>query len=173
MHGKGDSLSVRSQWSSGRATRQQASELRTPAPGLTIRLTPDDSGHTLERMASSPGPQPYLVTVPDLIGLSAQQAHDFARRAQLIAVGPDPDAVPSMRGVVSGQSPAAGSLAARWSTVVIWTIRGGGGPGDAGVREPRNPSPPPLAVSVHDPEPLPEPPMGRVTVEPVEEPAGE
>ena len=124
-------------------------------------------------MASSPGPQPYLVTVPDLIGLSAQQAHDFARRAQLVAVGPDPDARPSMRGVVSGQSPAAGSLAARWSTVVIWTIRGGGGPGDAGVREPRNPSPPPLAVSVHDPEPLPEPPMGRVTVEPVEEPAGE
>lgn len=128
-------------------------------------------------MASSPGPQPYLVTVPDLIGLSAQQARDFARRAQLIAVGPDPDALPSVHGVVSGQSPAAGSLAARWSSVVIWTLRGGGGPGDAGVREPRNPNPPPLAVSVHDPEPLPEPPMGHVTVEvavePVEEPAGE
>jgi hypothetical protein len=162
-----------SQWSSGRATRQQASELRTSALCLTIRLTPADGGHTLGRMASSPGPQPYLVTVPDLIGLSPQQARDFARRAQLIAVGPDPDARPPMDGVVSGQSPASGSLAARWSSVVIWTIRRGGGPGDAGVREPRNPSPPPLAVSVHDPEPLPEPPMGHVAVEQLEEPAAE
>ncbi|WP_052433305.1 PASTA domain-containing protein [Streptacidiphilus carbonis] len=125
-------------------------------------------------MASSPGPQPYLVTVPDLIGLSPQQARDFARRAQLVAAGPDPDARPAMDGTVSAQAPGAGSLAARWSTVVIWTVHRGGGPGgDAGVREPRNPSPPPLAVSVHDPEPGPEPPMGHVTVEQLDEPAAE
>ncbi|MEY9967764.1 beta-lactam-binding protein with PASTA domain [Streptacidiphilus sp. MAP12-16] len=112
-------------------------------------------------MASSPGRQPILVTVPDLVGLRAQQARDFAHRAQLVAVGPDPDLGPTIIGTVTRQDPPPGALAARWSIVTIWTTRGG--PGDAGVREPRIPSPPPLAVSVHDPEPVPVPePEGEV-----------
>jgi beta-lactam-binding protein with PASTA domain len=108
-------------------------------------------------MASSPGPQPAQVTVPDLVGLPADTARDFAHRAQLVAVGPDPDAVlpfPTAGSVVR-QEPLPGTLATRWSTVVIWTRRGG--PGDAGVREPRRPNPPPLSVQAHADEPAPEP----------------
>jgi beta-lactam-binding protein with PASTA domain len=108
-------------------------------------------------MAPTPGQSPVLVTVPDLLRLSARTARDFAHRSQLVAVGPDPDAGATTSGIVVEQQPAPGVAVPRWSTVVIWTS---GGPGDAGVREPRRPSPPPLSVQEHLPEHAPEPPPG-------------
>lgn len=110
-------------------------------------------------MASTPGQPPVLVTVPNLLHLPVHTARDFARRSQLVAVGPDLDAAPDLSdtglvGTVVDQQPLAGTPVPRWSTVVIWTS---GGPGDAGVREPRRPNPPPLSVQQHAEEPPPAP----------------
>lgn len=106
-------------------------------------------------MASTPGQPPVLVTVPNLLRLPAQVARDFAHRAQLVAVGPDLDSGPTVSGTVVQQEPLPGAAVPRWSTVVIRTSHGG--PGDAGVREPRRPNPPPLSVQLHAEEPPPAP----------------
>jgi hypothetical protein len=102
-------------------------------------------------MASTSGLPPASVTVPDLLGLPAHAARDFAHRSQLIAVGPDPDAGALDSGVVVQQDPPPGAMVPRWSTVVVRTDRSG--PGDAGVREPRRPGPPPRSVRLHAEEP--------------------
>jgi len=104
-------------------------------------------------MVSAPGQPPVLVSVPNLLGLSADTARDFAHRSQLLAVGPDPDAVLPGTGTVLRQQPHPHTMVPRWSTVVIWTDTG---PGDAGVREPRRPNPPPLSVQLHAAEPTPD-----------------
>ncbi len=121
-------------------------------------------------MTSAPGQPSALVTVPNLLHLPVYTARDFARRSQLIAVGPDLDATAALStatlsgsaladaaiadsvlsGTVVDQDPPAGTPVPRWSTVVLWTS---GGPGDAGVREPRRPNPPPLSVLQHAEEP--------------------
>ncbi len=106
-------------------------------------------------MEPRPGQRPVQVTVPNLVGLHIAVARDFAHRSQLVAVGPDPDLPAAVTGTVVRQDPLPGNTVPRWSTVLIWTSDRG--PGDAGVREPRRPSPPPLSVQLHEDEPLPAP----------------
>ena len=105
-----------------------------------------------------PSPRSDQVTVPDLLGLPADTARDFAHRAQLVAIGPDPDTALPTTGRVVRQDPPPATSVLRWSTVIIWTRQDG--PGDAGVREPRRPNPPPLSVQAHADEPRPEPSPG-------------
>ena len=102
---------------------------------------------------ASPADEPSadLVTVPDLVGLPAHVAMDVARRCQLVAVGPAPEQPPNPRGTVLAQEPKAGSEAPRWSEVVLFTTPQG--PGGAGVREPRRPSPRPPALHAQRDEP--------------------
>jgi len=106
-------------------------------------------------MEPRPGRPPVQVIVPNLVGLHVAVARDFAHRSQLVAVGPDPDLPATLTGSVVRQEPLPGSIVPRWSTVLIWTSDRG--PGDAGVREPRRPSPPPLSVQLHQDEPEPVP----------------
>lgn len=83
--------------------------------------------------------------VPDVVGLTFDEARAVLFGARLVAVGPDPDG-PSLgalgwpRGVVVKQDPAAGAILATGSPVTVWLDSGGG----AGDREPRRPKPTPL-----------------------------
>lgn len=82
--------------------------------------------------------------IPDVVGLTTREALHAAHGQGFDVMGPDPDGVPvtavtaGMAARVTGQRPAAGTVARRYTTVVeIWTSGGG----TAGVREPRRPPP--------------------------------
>ena len=82
--------------------------------------------------------------VPDVGGLSWEDARDTLLRAHLVAVNADPDLPPFLGWELSGfvvvdQKPAAGTRLAPHSPVTLWLERG---PGPAGVRSPLNPPPP-------------------------------
>lgn len=84
------------------------------------------------------------VKVPNVVGMSWNDARDALHRAHLVAVGPDPDGPPLAAfgwpdGVVTDQSPEAGAKVPSGSPVTVWLDRGGG----SGVREPRRPKPAP------------------------------
>jgi hypothetical protein len=84
--------------------------------------------------------------VPDVVGLSFDDARAVLFGAKLVAIGPDPDGPPLgalgwPRGVVVRQDPAPGSLLPTGSPVTVWLDSGGG----AGDREPRRPRPNPVA----------------------------
>ena len=84
------------------------------------------------------------MTVPNVVGMSWDNARDALHRDQLVAVGPDPDGPPLAAlgwpdGVVTDQSPEAGAKVPPRSPVTVWLDRGGG----SGVREPRRPKPAP------------------------------
>jgi len=84
------------------------------------------------------------VTVPNVIGMSWNDARDALLRNRLVAIGPDPDGVPLTAigwpdGVVADQSPESGAMVPPGSTITLWMDRNGG----AGVREPRRPKPDP------------------------------
>jgi beta-lactam-binding protein with PASTA domain len=86
------------------------------------------------------------VRVPNVIGMSWDEARDVLRSARLVAVGPDPDGPPLAAlgwpdGVVTDQSPESGAKLPPGSPVILWVERGGG----SGVREPRRPEPRPRA----------------------------
>jgi transposase-like protein len=84
------------------------------------------------------------VVVPNVIGMSCDQAWRALQAEGLVGVGPNPDGPPLAEldwpdGVVTDQSPESGAKVPPGSTVRVWVDRGGG----AGVREPRMPPPGP------------------------------
>lgn len=85
------------------------------------------------------------VVVPNLVGMSWDDARLALLAVGLGAVGADPDGPPlAATGwpnvVVVDQVPEAGAKVALGTSVKLWLERGGG---SAGVREPRRPSPAP------------------------------
>ena len=88
------------------------------------------------------------VVVPNVIGMSFDEARRALNGARLVAVGSDPDG-PSLfvlglsGAVVVNQDPKAGMSGAPGSSVTVWLGRGGG---SAGVREPRRPMPDPKSI---------------------------
>jgi hypothetical protein len=87
------------------------------------------------------------VTVPDVIGITPDDAAEVLRRAGLSPVehvpgGAQTELRPERAGVVVDQTPRAGVRRRRGSTVALWIQEGGG---SAGVREPRRPKPAPRA----------------------------
>lgn len=84
------------------------------------------------------------VVVPDVIGMSWDDARQVLHDRGLVGVGPDPDGPPLAAlgwpdGVVTDQSPESGAKVPAGSPVTLWVERGGG----SGVREPRRPKPKP------------------------------
>lgn len=84
------------------------------------------------------------VVVPNVIGLSWDEAREVLHGHELVALGPDPDGPPLAtlswpEGVVTDQSPESGAKVRPGSVVTLWIERGGG----SGVREPRRPKPDP------------------------------
>lgn len=97
----------------------------------------------IESLPANPG-EP--VTVPDVIGMSWDDARHVLLGARLVMANPDPDGPPldllGLTGaVVFDQEPKGGTRAAAGSPVRIWLDRGGG----AGDREPLRPKPGPRA----------------------------
>jgi hypothetical protein len=135
-------------------TRQSAWERwrdidETPAPA--------GSGSRDESLPAAAGPAPgsaiplemkrrrrrSTVQVPNVIGMSWDDARALLGRNELVAMGPDPDGPPLGAlgwpdGVVTDQSPESGAKVPAGSTVTLWIGRGG-----SGVREPRRPKPDP------------------------------
>jgi hypothetical protein len=84
------------------------------------------------------------VAVPNVIGMSWDDARMALHGKGLVGVGPDPDGPPLAalgwpEGVVTDQSPESGAQVPPGSPVTLWIERGGG----PGVREPRRPKPDP------------------------------
>jgi hypothetical protein len=87
--------------------------------------------------------------VPNVVGMSWDDARHVLLGHHLVAVGSDPDGLPLTAagwpdGIVVDQSPEAGAKMPPGSSVRLW-LEGGGG-GSAGVREPRRPSPKPKSA---------------------------
>ena len=87
--------------------------------------------------------------MPDLVGLSVDEARSLLLGIGLVPVGPDRDAARLtsagwIGGVVVDQRPCPGTVLAVGSPVMMWIERGRG---SAGVREPRRPTPSPQTAS--------------------------
>jgi hypothetical protein len=100
-------------------------------------------GEAREREAQSRRRQ-SSVRVPNVVGVSWDDARQTLLEVGLVGVGPDPDGPPLGAlgwpdGVVTDQSPESGAKVPRGSQVRLWLERGGG----SGVREPRRPKPEP------------------------------
>lgn len=89
------------------------------------------------------------VRVPDVIGMTLDEARTALGGKDLVAMAADPDG-PSLGmanlpdTVVTDQSPESGARVPPGSPVRLWFDHGGGGGG--GVREPRRPAPDPKAA---------------------------
>lgn len=87
------------------------------------------------------------VVVPDLVGLTMDEARRVATEAGVVPASADPDGPPLAeltwpgRFVVTRQDPGPGAVLLRWDSVVVDVCRDEGGAGD---REPRRPNPTPL-----------------------------
>ena len=90
------------------------------------------------------------VVVPNVVGMTWDNARDELRRKELFGVSADDDALPWSSAVVTDQSPESGAKVAAGSRVLLWVARGEGG---AGVREPRRPKPTPGHGREWQPEP--------------------
>lgn len=94
------------------------------------------------------------VTVPNVVGMSWDDARQALRGKRLIHVSSDPDAPPAAddgsNWVVTDQSPESGARVPAGSQVRLWAERRGGG---SGVREPRRPKPAPRVAREMRPEP--------------------
>jgi hypothetical protein len=92
--------------------------------------------HARERRRSS------SVVVPNVIGMSWDDAQQVLRDNLLLGVGSDPDGPPVgwPSGVVTDQTPESGAKVPAGSSVRLWLSPGGG---SAGVREPLRPRPNP------------------------------
>jgi len=93
--------------------------------------------------------------VPNVVGMSWDDARHALLDAGLIAVGPDPDGPPVTAlgwpdAVVTDQSPESGAKVPVGTTVTLWIERGGG----SGVREPRRPLPRPRKGQAMRDDPL-------------------
>jgi DNA-binding Lrp family transcriptional regulator len=85
------------------------------------------------------------VVVPNVVGMSWDDARHTLQEVSLVGVGSDPDGPPLAAlgwpdGEVIDQSPESGAKVPPGSPVTLWIERGGG---SAGVREPRRPKPSP------------------------------
>lgn len=133
-------------------TRQSAWErwqdVDEPAsePGTQSEISPAleaAAGETVRR-ATGRMRRRSTVTVPNVVGLTWDDARRILQTAELVGVGPDPDGPPLAAvgwpdGVVTDQSPESGAKVPPGSPVTLWVERGGG----SGVREPRRPKPDP------------------------------
>ena len=95
------------------------------------------------------------VIVPNVVGLSWDDARHALLDAGLVGVGPDPDGPPITAlgwpdAVVTDQSPESGARVPAGSMVTLWIERGGG----SGVREPRRPLPRPRTGRAMNDDPL-------------------
>ena len=93
--------------------------------------------------------------VPNVVGMTWDDARDVLRDKGLIGMSPDPEGPPLAalgwpNAVVTDQSPESGARVRIGSTVTLWLERGGG---SAGVREPRRPKPTPGSGREWRPEP--------------------
>ena len=100
-----------------------------------------DQPHLLRRRSS--------IVVPNVIGMTWDDARKVLRDKGLLAASPDPDGPPLGAlgwpdGVVTDQSPESGAKVPAGSSVRLWIGRGHGG--GAGVREPRRPLPGPISA---------------------------
>ncbi len=93
------------------------------------------------------------VEVPSVVGLEWAAALHALTAKGLVAANADPDAplpdAAESGWFVTDQSPESGARVSAGSAVRLWLRRNGG----AGVREPRQPSPPPLRSIPELPEP--------------------
>jgi PASTA domain len=88
------------------------------------------------------------VAVPNVVGLSWNDARERLMVNGLVITSPDPDGPPLTAdgwpaGVVTDQSPESGATIPPGSLVTVWLNRGRGG--GSGVREPLRPKPAPQA----------------------------
>jgi hypothetical protein len=88
------------------------------------------------------------VRVPNVLGMSWDDARVALVKVGLVGLGPDPDGQPVEATIwpdakVVDQSPESGAKVPGGSTVTLWVTRGGG---SAGVREPRRPLPGPQSA---------------------------
>jgi len=111
-------------------------------------LADDASAGVLARVAGATAREAArreICVVPDVVGLSWDEAREVLPLARLVAVSPDPDGPPMAElawrtgAVVVRQDPSAGGRLPAGAPVTIWLDRGGG----AGDREPRRPRPTP------------------------------
>jgi len=95
------------------------------------------------------------VIVPNVVGMSWDDARHALLDIGLVGVGPDPDGPPITAlgwpdAVVTDQSPESGARVPAGSMVTLWIERGGG----SGVREPRRPLPRPRTGRAMNDDPL-------------------
>lgn len=125
-------------------------ETRVTRPESVIARAADETVGRATRRARLESAS--LSVVPDVVGLSWDDARLVLLDARLVAVGPDPDGPPLAAlgwpgGVVVAQDPKPGVALPHGSPVTVWIERGGG----AGDREPRRPGPmPKRAVDIPD-----------------------
>jgi hypothetical protein len=86
------------------------------------------------------------VLVPALVGLEVSDAHALAFEARVVVVTADPDEPLPVTGVVTAQTPSAGTRVAPAHPVAIAVDNGGGG-GGGGGRRLTTPPPGPLDPS--------------------------
>ncbi len=143
-------------------TRQSAWERWRDLDGELPRDTDTGTGPADERVVAGLRSEPggrgrrrrSTVEVPDVVGLTVAEALGILTGTGLDAVSATPDIalhddLDDLRPtVVVRQYPDPGTRIAAASTVRLWLERGDG---EAGVREPRRPYPPPrTAVGEHD-----------------------
>ena len=88
------------------------------------------------------------VRVPNVLGMSWDDARVALVKVSLVGIGPDPDGAPVEATIwpdarVVDQSPESGAKVPAGTSVTLWVMRGGG---SAGVREPRRPLPGPQSA---------------------------
>ncbi len=126
-----------------------------PPEAQTLRAVESDVTGELVRDALRQRRRSSTVVVPDVTGLSLDDARSALAQRGLTALGSDPDGPPLAAdgwpdGVVTDQSPESGAKVPNGSGVRLWLERGGG---SGGVREPRRPTPGPSVLRAMRPEP--------------------
>lgn len=124
-------------------TRQSAWERWRDVDDDTVTAQPTAETEAAKVRAAGERRRRATVVVPDVIGMSWDDAGAVLLRSGLVAAATDPDGPPAALGwpdaVVTDQSPESGAMVPPGSSVTLWVDRGGG----SGVREPRRPKPDP------------------------------
>jgi beta-lactam-binding protein with PASTA domain len=108
----------------------------------------DDAAADVVELSARESRRQSTVVVPNVIGLSWNDAGRVLVENGLTAVGPAPGgprlAAPDWTdGTITDQSPESGAKVPAGSPVTLWSEPGGG---SAGVREPRRPNPSPKSA---------------------------
>jgi PASTA domain len=141
-------------------TRQSAWERwrdldETPPAGVPTRTGVLDRAASAVAEAAGQRRRRSTVTVPNVVGMSWDDARSVLASAGVVGVSPDPDGEPLAAqgwpgGMVTDQSPDSGARVPPGSPVTLWLGRRDGG---SGVREPRRPHPTPREGRAMNPEP--------------------